>query len=149
MDLLTASPYFNLFLLSFLAATLVPLGSEWLLLVLLLDGYPAPHLITLATFGNLLGACTTYLFGRAGSDWLVAKVLRISPGQRQRAERLYQRFGRWSLLLSWLPLIGDPICLVGGMLRVNFGSFLALAGSGKFLRYLFIALAVQTGSNVI
>ncbi|AMV72760.1 YqaA family protein [Desulfuromonas carbonis] len=149
MELLTASPYFNLFLLSFLAATLIPLGSEWLLLALLIEGYPAPQLLTLATFGNLLGACTTYLVGRGGSDWLVTRVLRISPGQRQRAEGLYQRFGRWSLLLSWLPLIGDPICLAGGMLRVNFGSFLVLAGTGKFFRYLLIALAVQTGNHPI
>ena len=147
MDLVTASPWFNLFLLSFLAATLLPLGSEWLLLVLLLEGYPALSLVALATFGNLLGAATTYLIGRSGSDWLVTRVLRISAEQRRRAEGLYQRFGRWSLLLSWLPLIGDPICLAGGMLRVNFGSFLVLAGTGKFLRYLLLALAVKAGNG--
>ncbi len=145
MEFLATAPYTGLYLLSFLAATLLPLGSEWLLVTLLLKGLPAPTLIAVATLGNTLGACTTYVIGRWGSDCLERRVLRIDNLQRARAERFYRRFGCWSLLLSWLPVIGDPLCLVGGLLRVPFRYFLPLTAAGKFGRYLALALLVGGG----
>ncbi|MBE0599134.1 MAG: DedA family protein, partial [Desulfuromonadales bacterium] len=107
-----------LFVLSFLAATLLPLGSEWLLAALLLKGVDPLWSVTLATAGNTLGAMTTYAIGVWGGPLLIGRLLRIDLATRQRAERFYHRFGSWSLLLSWLPVIGDPLCLVGGVLRV-------------------------------
>lgn len=142
MDLVSSAPYASLLLISFLASTLLPLGSEWLLVALLLQGYPPAPLIGLATVGNLLGAFTTYLIGRSGGNWLLRHLLRIDPVRRRRAEVIYRRWGSWSLLMAWLPVIGDPLCLVGGLLRTGILPFLFLAGTGKFLRYLLLALAV-------
>ena len=140
MDLLiTDHPWLGLFVLSFLAATVLPLGSEWLLVLLLSKGLDPAPLVGLATLGNTLGACTTYAIGLYGGPWLKEKVLRIDADQQQRAERFYARYGSWSLLLSWLPIVGDPLCLVGGVLRVGFARFLLLVLSGKFIRYATLA----------
>ncbi len=124
-----------LFILSFLAATILPLGSEWLLVLLLAEGHSPEPLVALATLGNTLGACTTYAIGLFGGPWLIRKVLRIDAEQQRRAERYYSRYGSWSLLLSWLPLVGDPLCLAGGVLRVGFLRFFVLVLVGKLARY--------------
>lgn len=143
----TSPGYPALFLLSFLASTLVPLGSEWLLVALLLKGYDPVSTIAVATAGNTLGACTTYAIGLYGGPFLISRVLRISDEARQRAERLYARYGSWSLLFSWTPVVGDPLCLVGGILRVRFPKFFLLVSSGKLARYVlvgFITLTMKT-----
>lgn len=131
--------YPALFLLSFLAATLLPLGSEWLLVLMLFKGYDPANSVLAATSGNTLGACTTWLVGRYGSGWLLTRLFRISDQQRLRAEAWYQRYGSLSLLLSWLPVVGDPLCLVGGLLKIRLTPFVLLAGSGKLARYAAVA----------
>ena len=93
----------------------------------------------MATSGNSLGASTTWLVGRYGGDWLLGRLFRISEQQRQRAEVWYQRYGIFSLLFSWLPVVGDPLCLVGGLLKIRFLVFISLAGAGKLVRYAAIA----------
>ncbi len=127
-----------LFFLSFLAATVIPLGSEWLLIVLLLNNHDPYGAIAVATLGNTLGACTTYLIGLWGADYLIRRLLQISPSDQQRAETLYTRYGSCSLLFSWLPIVGDPLCLVGGLLKINFLLFLCLVFVGKLARYVTI-----------
>ena len=134
-----------LFGMSFLAATLVPIGSEWLLVTLLLKHHDPTLAVAVATAGNWLGACTTYAVGMWGGPFLVRRVLRIDEETERRADRLYARYGSWSLLFSWLPIIGDPLCLVGGILRVGFGRFSLLVGSGKLARYAFIAWVTVKG----
>ncbi|MDW7771373.1 MAG: YqaA family protein [Desulfobulbaceae bacterium] len=129
-----------LFCLSFLASTLVPLGSEWLLIALLLKGHDPVLSVAAATLGNTLGACTTYWIGLWGAPFVISRVFRISGQERQRAERFYTRYGSWSLLLSWLPVVGDPLCLAGGILKVGFLKFLVLVFSGKFARYVVVSL---------
>jgi membrane protein YqaA with SNARE-associated domain len=131
--------YPALFFMSFLASTLLPLGSEWLLVMMLAGGYDPVATVAVATFGNYLGAVVTYLIGLGGGIWLVEKVLKVSPPQQERARSYYHRFGRYSLLFSWLPFIGDPLCLVGGMLRINFGLFSLLVATGKCARYIVTA----------
>jgi len=149
MDSLIAdSAWTALFILSFLAATLVPLGSEWLLALLIMQNYDPTVSLLIATSGNTLGACTTYGLGIYGSSWVTEKVLRIDPEKRLRAEQFYQRYGFWSLLFTWLPVIGDPICLVGGILRINFPRFVILAGLGKLARYTIVVwLALQASAS--
>jgi len=124
-----------LFGLSFLASTLLPIGSEWLLVALLVGGYEPFLPLAVATTGNTLGALTTYAVGIYGGAFLIKKVLRVDDEARAKAQRLYRRYGSWTLLLSWLPLIGDPLCLVGGILGINFWRFFLLVGAGKLFRY--------------
>ena len=140
VDFFTSHGYLTLFLLSFLASTIVPLGSEWLLVALVAGGFDPVLCVAVATAGNTLGACTTYGIGLFGGPFLIGRILRISDEARQKAERLYARYGSWSLLLSWVPIVGDPLCLVGGLLRVRFGRFSILVLIGKLARYTIVSL---------
>ncbi len=138
-----------LFLLSFLASTLVPLGSEWLLGVLLLNGFDPTITVLVATLGNSCGALTTYAIGLWGGPYLIQRLLRISPDSQKRAEHYFNRYGSWALLFSWLPVIGDPLCLVGGVLRTGFWRFVVLVSVGKFVRYLVVAELVLEGASIV
>jgi membrane protein YqaA with SNARE-associated domain len=140
-ELLLGHGYLALFILSFLAATLVPVGSEWLLVALLVKGHDPFLVLAAATAGNTLGACTTYWIGLWGAPLVVGRLLRINPAQQEKAERLYYRYGSWSLLLSWLPVVGDPLCLAGGVLRIRFARFFVLVLSGKLTRYALVCFA--------
>jgi membrane protein YqaA with SNARE-associated domain len=136
--------YPALFVLSFLASTIIPLGSEWLLVALVVKGYSPTVSVIIATCGNTLGAFTTYWIGLYGSPFLMDKVLRISKESQQKAEHLYTRYGFWSLLFSWVPIVGDPLCLVGGVLKIRFTLFSLLVVSGKCARYIAISfLAIK------
>lgn len=148
-QLLLEYGYLALFLLSFLASTLVPLGSEWLLAVLLLNGFDPFIAVPVATVGNSCGALTTYAIGLWGGPFLVQRFLRVSHESQQRAERYFVRYGSWTLLFSWVPVLGDPLCLVGGILRTGFWRFLLLIAVGKFFRYLVVAKLVLEGAKVV
>jgi membrane protein YqaA with SNARE-associated domain len=139
-DWLNQPGYSTLFVVSFLASTLLPLGSEWLLVMMLVNGYDPFTTVGTATAGNYLGAVTTYLIGIYGGDWLISKLLRVSPEQQERAHNHYRRYGLFSLFFSWLPVIGDPLCMVGGIMRINFWQFTLLVASGKLVRYGITAL---------
>ncbi len=128
-----------LFLSALLSATLLPGGSEALLLYRLQQGGDTAWLVLSATVGNLLGSLLTYAMGRAGNAALHKRWLRIDEAQVRRAERWFARWGRPGLLFAWLPVVGDPLCLVAGLLRVPLGWFVLLVGAGKLGRYVFIA----------
>jgi membrane protein YqaA with SNARE-associated domain len=147
-DYLLANGYPALFLLSLLASTLIPLGSEWLLVTLIVQGFAPLPVVLVATAGNLLGACTSYGIGIYGSTFLITKVLRMSEHERSRAERFFARYGSWSLLLSWLPVIGDPLCVLAGMMKVGGGRFVLLVLAGKTARYAAVAWATVEGQQL-
>jgi membrane protein YqaA with SNARE-associated domain len=148
-DFLTTHGLPALFLLSFLASTLIPLGSEWLLVALLLKGFDPAALVATASVGNFLGACTSYWIGILGSRLIEEKLLRMDSAGRERAERFFARFGSWSLLFSWLPVVGDPLCLVAGALRVGFARFALLVMAGKVARYAAVAWATVEGRTLL
>jgi len=137
----------QLFCLAFLAATVLPIGSEWLLIVMIASGWPATEVVVTASIGNFLGACTTYLLGLWGSDFCRQKLLRISSENMARAEHYYHKYGPLSLLLSWLPVIGDPLCFVAGIFRMHFLVFCALVFIGKFSRYATLAFLTLQGTG--
>ena len=139
-EILIDHGYLALFVLSFLASTVIPLGSEWLLAALIVKGFDPVAAIGMATIGNTLGACTTYLIGLYGGDFLIRKSLKIDDNSRRRAERIYFRYGSWSLLFSWLPVIGDPLCLIGGALKARFALFTILVFAGKLARYVAVGI---------
>ncbi len=133
--------YAGLFILAFGAATLLPLQSEAVLAGLLLEGSHAPALLVLsATAGNVLGSVTNWLLGRGIERYQQRRWFPVSPDQLARAQRLYQRYGQASLLLSWLPVIGDPLTLLAGVMREPFGRFLLLVSLAKAGRYGLLAL---------
>ncbi len=138
-DTLSQPGYGCLFILSFLASSLLPVGSEWLLVLMLAKGYPPLATVITATAGNYLGALSTYLIGILGGEWLITRVLRISREQQERARGFYQRYGVCTLFFSWLPIVGDPLCLVGGTMRTDFRLFTLLVASGKLTRYAVVA----------
>ncbi len=136
---------FSLFLLSFLASTLLPLGSEWLLVTMLLQKNDPVLLVAIASIGNYLGACTTYWIGMYCGPWVIRRLLRIDEATQHKAEGYYARYGSWSLLFSWLPIIGDPLCLAGGLLKIGFSRFTLFVLTGKVARYASIAWLTSMG----
>ncbi|MCB1799563.1 MAG: DedA family protein [Gammaproteobacteria bacterium] len=129
-----------LFSSALLSATLLPGGSEALLLARLGDGGAWLPLVLTATLGNLLGSLVTYAMGRAGNHVIARRWLRIDAADIARAERWFARWGAPVLLLAWLPVVGDPLCLFAGLLRLDLPRFLLLVGFGKLVRYGLIAL---------
>ncbi|MDO8860752.1 YqaA family protein [Haliea sp. E1-2-M8] len=132
-----------LFVTAFGAATLLPLQSEAVLVGLLLQGeHPVSLLLAVATAGNVLGAIVNWWLGRYIEHWRERRWFPVSGSTLDRAQVRYHRYGRWSLLLSWAPIIGDPLTLVAGVMKEPFWSFLLLVILAKAGRYLALAAAV-------
>jgi len=136
--------YLSLFLTAFIAATLFPLSSEALLATLIYQGYGLWLLWLAATSGNILGSCVNWYLGRQLLRWQDRAWFPIKPAALARAQDHFLRYGKVSLLFAWLPIVGDPLTLLAGVMRVHFGLFLLLVGLGKALRYgVIIALAAK------
>tara|TARA_R110002126_G_scaffold38317_9_gene114441 strand:- start:5757 stop:6185 length:429 start_codon:yes stop_codon:yes gene_type:complete len=137
-------PYLSLFATGFIAATLLPASSELLLLALQQQGYVVFGLWLAATSGNTLGSCVNWYLGKELLRLQHKRWFPFSPAQLAKAETQFNRYGSWSLLLAWLPIVGDPLTLVAGALRVRFDVFLLLVTLGKGVRYaLLLFLASQ------
>ena len=133
--------YAGLFASAFLAATILPAQSELGLATLLSMGtLPAFWLIAVASIGNILGAVVNWVLGQKFEQLKSKKWFPATASQLEPATKWFQRFGVWSLLFSWLPIIGDPITLAAGFFGVRFGLFLALVAIAKTGRYLAIAI---------
>jgi membrane protein YqaA with SNARE-associated domain len=145
---LSSHGYAALFALSFLASTLLPLGSEWLLVAMLMKASDPVMTVAVAAAGNWLGACTTWAIGLLGGPFLIRRVLRFDAEAEASAKHFYRRYGAWSLLFSWLPVVGDPLCLAGGILRVGFGRFSLLVFTGKLIRYAAVAWLTLGGMRI-
>ena len=128
--------YIGLFFAAFGAATLLPLQSEALLVGLLLsDQYWLWLLLTVATLGNVLGSLVNWWLGQRVERFRERRWFPVSPANLDRARVHYQRYGHWSLLLSWLPIIGDPLTLIAGVMREPLGRFLLIVTLAKGARY--------------
>lgn len=141
MEFLIGYGYAGLFICAFLAATLLPLGSEIVLTALLVHGYNSSILLALATAGNVLGSLVNYFVGIMGGSWIMTNLLRLSAAETALAEDRFRRYGNGVLLLAWLPIIGDPLTVVAGILKTNIWIFILLVTIGKFLRYLLVTVA--------
>ncbi|WP_441366016.1 YqaA family protein [Acinetobacter lwoffii] len=133
---------FLLFLSAFGAATLLPLQSEALLLGLLVQGKQhTVLLIAVASLGNILGSCVNWYLGLKIEHYKNKKWFPVSADKMLKAQKTYQKYGYWSLLLSWVPIIGDPITLIAGLLKENLVRFLLMVSIAKIGRYLFVYAA--------
>jgi membrane protein YqaA with SNARE-associated domain len=133
--------YLVLFISALISATLFPLGSEALLIYDIKQGYNLSLLIFVATLGNSLGAVINYFLGLKGEEYLVKKNL-IKEKYIIKSKYYFDKYGGFSLLFSWLPIIGDPITFIAGTLKYDFKRFLILVVLAKFSRYLFLAWIV-------
>jgi len=135
----------GLFVVALAAATLLPAQSEAVLAGLILNGgHPLALLIAVATIGNVLGSLVNWVLGRQVERFKDRRWFPASPATLARAESWYRRYGRWSLLLSWVPIIGDPLTLIAGTLKEPLWSFLSLVSIAKLTRYLAVAAAAQS-----
>lgn len=135
--------YGGLFLAAFLAATILPAQSEAVLAGLLATGNHAPALLVLvAGIGNVLGSVVNWLLGRGIERFRGARWFPVSERHLDRAGNWYRRYGWWSLLLSWLPVIGDPLTVAAGIMREPFARFLIVVAIAKFGRYIVLAALV-------
>ena len=144
MDYFTELGYLGLFLSSFLAATILPLSSEVVLSALLLTDLPPVALVVIATAGNVLGSLTNYALGYWVSLEVVKKWLKISEDKFVQAEQRFVKYGIFSLCFAWVPISGDPLTLIAGVLRIRLIWFIILVTAGKLMRYVVIALLVPT-----
>ncbi|MEW5714713.1 YqaA family protein [Pseudomonas sp. SB113] len=132
--------YLGLFLAAFGAATLLPLQSEAVLVGLLVSGrYSLWLLLGIATLGNVLGSLVNWWLGRWVEHFKQRRWFPVSDKQLEKARNHYQRWGHWTLLLSWVPVIGDPLTLVAGVMREPVWRFLLLVTLAKGLRYAVLA----------
>ena len=129
--------YFGLFLICFLAATILPLASEGVLFLFLAASYDPILCLIVATTGNSLGGLTNYWLGMVGKIESLKKLFK-NPMRYDRLVSSVNKYGYWLGLLSWTPILGDPLTVALGFFRVRFYPFLLLMIIGKFLRYLVI-----------
>ncbi|CDY75160.1 probable membrane protein YPO3302 [Caballeronia glathei] len=137
------SIYGGLFVVALVAATILPLQSEALLVGLLIAGnQPAWLLVAVASVGNIAGSTINWQLGRSIERLRDRRWFPVKPAALERAGRWYHRYGRWTLLLSWTPVIGDPLTMVAGVMREPLRSFLVIVAIAKTGRYVVIASLV-------
>jgi len=129
--------YLGLMVFCFLAATVLPVSSEAALIAALALKMPAIPALAFATIGNCAGIVFNYWVGSKVEEKLLHQHLQKKT--LARAYNIMQWWGKWSLLLSWLPVVGDPITYLAGALKINFRLFIFVASGLRFLRYLVIS----------
>ena len=131
--------YLSLFFISFLAATILPFSSELTLAGLIsTSNYDNLLLLVVASFGNILGSVFNWGLGFYSRNLATKKWFPFKETQIERSSKWFSKFGKWSLLFAWLPIVGDPLTFVAGLLRVRFLDFIILVAIGKVSRYLII-----------
>jgi membrane protein YqaA with SNARE-associated domain len=142
MEYFSELGHIGLFIAAFLAATILPVSSEIVLSALLLSGLSPTLLVITATTGNVLGSLTNYALGYWTSLVVIKKWLRMSEDDFVRAEQRFIKYGMFSLCFAWVPIIGDPLTVIAGVLRVHLQWFLILVTTGKLLRYVVMSYMV-------
>jgi membrane protein YqaA with SNARE-associated domain len=131
-----AALYGALFISAFLAATILPVSSEVVLAGMVVSGRGDPALLLMiATIGNTLGSVVTWILGRGIDTLRTRRWFPVTPERYEQASRTFRRFGAWTLLFAWLPVVGDAFTIAAGAARVNLGVFVVLVAIGKAARY--------------
>lgn len=139
----------GLFATAMLSATLLPGSSEALLVALVaIDSDAALTLLLVATLGNTLGAIINWVLGRWLLQYVDAPWFPIKPNRLAQASEIMRTYGSWTLLFSWVPVIGDPLTLAAGLLRVPFPIFVLLVCLGKAARYIVLIGGVELFQNL-
>lgn len=147
MEILSELGLWGLALSAFLAATILPISSELVLSSLLISGENPITLLIVATSCNVLGSLLNYILGRWGANTILYQWLNLTTEQTNRAEHQFNRYGKLSLLFAWVPVIGDPLTFLAGILKVNLGLFVILVTVGKLGRYWIISEAILASQS--
>lgn len=132
--------YLYLFFISLISATLIPMGSEAVLIYNISQNYNIYLLLIFATLGNSLGSIVNYYIGLKGEEYLVDKKI-LKEKNIEKSKKYFDKYGGYSLLLSWVPIIGDPITFLAGVLKYDIKKFILLVFIAKGGRYIFVALS--------
>ena len=131
--------YLSLFSISFLAATILPFSSELTLAGLIAtSNYDNLSLLIFASSGNVLGSVVNWALGFYSRNLTTKKWFPFKETQIERSSKWFDKFGKWSLLFTWVPIVGDPLTLAAGLLKVRFMDFIILVAIGKVSRYLIV-----------
>jgi len=131
--------YLSLFAISFLAATILPFSSEITLAGLIVtSNYDNLLLLIAASFGNILGSVVNWALGFYSRNLTTKKWFPFNETQIERSSKWFRKFGKWLLLFAWVPIIGDPLTLAAGLLRIRFLDFIILVAIGKVSRYVVV-----------
>ena len=131
--------YLSLFIISFLAATILPFSSELSLAGLIAtSSYDNLLLLIVASLGNILGSVVNWILGFYSRNLSKKRWFPFKDQQIEKSTSWFNRFGKWSLLFAWVPIIGDPLTVAAGLLRVKFVEFLTFVAIGKVGRYFLI-----------
>ena len=131
--------YLSLFAISFLAATILPFSSELTLAGLIAtSNYDNLLLLIVASLGNTLGSVVNWALGFYSRNLTTKKWFPFKDKQIENSSKWFSKFGKWSLLFAWVPIIGDPLTLAAGLFKVKFLEFLILVSIGKVSRYFLI-----------
>ena len=136
--------YFSLFTISFLGGSILPVSSELTLVGLLgTNNYNEIGLLITASLGNILGAVCNWILGFYLLKYINKKWFPFTQDQIRKASLWFKKFGVWSLLFAWVPIVGDPLTLAAGVLKSHFFIFLSLVSIGKISRYFFLYYLVS------
>jgi membrane protein YqaA with SNARE-associated domain len=137
--------YFSLFIAALVAATIFPAQSEAVLVGLIATGeYSVWLLVVVASVGNVLGSIVNWLLGRGVERFRDRRWFPLRPKALEKAQAWYRHYGKWSLLASWLPIVGDPLTLVAGVMKEPLPVFILLVTIAKTARYAILA-AITVG----
>ncbi|MBT5266418.1 MAG: DedA family protein [Rhodospirillaceae bacterium] len=132
-----------LFASAFTAATLLPGGSEVVLGALVVEAMrPIAVLVAVATLGNTLGSVVNWAIGRFLARYADRRWFPLTAAQHERYGAWYQRWGIWSLLLAWMPIIGDPLTVIAGLMGTRIVPFVLIVAVAKGVRYVLVAAGV-------
>ena len=141
--------YLSLFAVCFIVATIIPFGSEvYFAYLLAMNQYNGLVLLIAASLGNVLGSVFNWICGYYANHFINKKWFPIKKKHIDKASRIFDKYGKWSLLLAWVPFIGDPITFVAGTFRYSFLPFLLLVSIGKVGRYIFVYFSVIWAINI-
>lgn len=143
-NLVFQSGYFGLFIVSFLAATLLPLGSEIFVATMTVSEYNAWFVFIVATIGNTMGSITNYYIGKLGSNFILSRYIKVDSKKQQKSEQIYQKWGSPILFFAWIPIIGDPLTVVAGIFKLNLYLFIFWVVLGKGFRYFLVIMGAET-----
>ena len=140
LTILLENAYLSLFINSFLASTLLPLGSEGILAYFISQKLNIFVMVLIATTGNYLGSVVNYYIGLKGSKTILHKFIKFDNNEIKKSKEKFRKFGPAILFFSWIPIIGDPLTFVAGLLKYDFRKFTIYVLLGKAFRYVLVVL---------